>query len=201
MNEYLQYIVIAIVSYLLGSINGAIIVSKILMRMDIRQHGSKNAGATNALRVMGAKKAAMVVVIDILKAVAAVVIGGAVAGFYGQITAGMFAVIGHAYPLFFGFKGGKGVATAAATVIIIDPVTFFVLISVFVLVIFLTRYVAVGSITVAFGWAIITYIKSDDLVFRCSAILLSLFIIYLHRANIGRLIRHEEHKLEFKKKA
>ena len=208
----LKYILTVVVSYLLGSLNTAIIVSnRPSCRDDIRKHGSGNAGFTNALRVMGPKWAVIVGLGDILKCAIAVVIGhllftglqdiGNDIGAYGRLLAGLCAVLGHIFPLYFKFKGGKGAMTAAATSLFFDWRIFLLVMALFFIIIGLTKYVSLGSMlgSVMFAASMI-YFYPDKPVLIAAGILLCIGICVMHRANIKRLLMGTESKLGTKKK-
>ena len=175
---------IAVFSYLLGGLNGAIIASKYVFHRDVRDYGSGNAGLTNFYRTFGAPGLAIVIGTDVLKTVIAVVAGG--------------LIIGHIYPVFYGFRGGKGVLCAETMLLIVSFPTGLVSLLIFVGIVWATRYVSLGSICGAL-------IAPIGVLAACGKLpaLLSLFCVILlvvkHRSNIGRLIRHKESKLSFKK--
>ncbi len=191
-----------LIAYLLGSINTSIIVSKIMINDDIRNHGSGNAGATNALRTLGKKGAVLVVIGDVLKTVFAVVIAKLLLN--GEPSAvyisGMGAVLGHNFPLFFKFKGGKGIIVSTTVILFADPmlgisVMFFALI-----IMAITRYVSLGSILGAVLFAFFSLIfKTDNPDFIIFAFMIALLAIYMHKSNIARLLSGTENKLSFKK--
>ena len=198
-------ILAALVAYILGSLNFALILSKKMYGDDIRNYGSKNAGTTNMARTYGKKAALFTILGDIGKGIVAVVIGsllmGAVVGGY---LAGLFCVIGHVFPIFYGFKGGKGVATAAAVILVTNPVVFLVVIGVFVLTVLLTRYVSLGSCLGAAIFPFMTYqFVADKIPFWGVAFIISflmaLLVICKHHTNLKRLANGTESKFAFKK--
>lgn len=213
------------VSYLLGSCNSAIIVSTLVKKTDIRTVGSKNAGLTNMLRVFGKGPAALTLFGDLAKGVVSVLlsrmifwllgvglpfegVGGAVeldTNFVGYI-AGLFAILGHIFPLYYHFKGGKGVLVSCSILLVIDPVTFCIIIPFFLIVAFATRYVSVASIVSAVVYPIITGVSQS---FRglphvwlnvALTICTSLLLIYMHRGNIQRLRNGTENRFGSKAK-
>ena len=207
MNLCLKYAIVIVVSYLLGSLNFSIIISKAMLGKDVRQYGSGNAGSTNAYRLMGGKKTILVMLGDILKGIVAVLFGGILFGEMGnfggtgKMTAGIFVIIGHVFPLYFGFKGGKGVLTAAAVFGMFDIRILAIIFTVFLIVVFITRFVSLASIFAAAAVPIsIAIFYGLDPFYFTTGLLLGAFVIYMHRANIGRLIRHEESRFSFKKK-
>lgn len=184
-------------SYLIGSIPTALIVGKLVYGIDIRDHGSKNPGATNTLRVLGKGSAIIVVLVDIGKGVFAAYLPLYFNLDVEPLYFGLLAVIGHCFPIFAGFRGGKAIATTAGTLavasfplLLISYVTFF-------LVIFLTKYVFLGSISVGVSLMIYSFI-STEIDFELIFIFFTLFLIYLHRSNIRNLILGIEPKINDK---
>ena len=208
MNIALRYIISVVIAYLFGSLNSAIIVSKLTMKRDIREFGSGNAGTTNALRVMGASKAVFVILGDILKNVIPMLLVKPIMGdndiALAQVLAGIACVLGHAYPIFFGFKGGKGVLSTATVAWCIDWRISLIAILVFVLVVAISKYVSLGSIiavcTAPFQFAAFWWGKPELAVYMCFGLFVAVFVTVLHRANIKRLIAGNENKLSFRKK-
>ncbi len=199
----------ALVGYFLGSFNFALILSKRMYKDDIRNHGSKNAGTTNMMRTYGKKAALFTILGDILKGVVAAAIGCFTMGIVlGGYLAGLFCVIGHVFPIFYNFKGGKGVATAAAVILMLDPFTFLCVICIFVLTVLLSRYVSLGSVLAAAAFPLLTYsrffIQSSVLPNAGMAFLFSflmaILVITKHHANITRLAQGKENKFSFKSK-
>ena len=191
----------ALAGYLLGSVNCSIILSRLRYRDDIRRHGSGNAGMTNTLRTYGKLPAVLVLLGDGAKGVLAAWLGGLLAGTAGAYLGGLFAVVGHMFPLFFRFKGGKGVATAAGVILgSCQPVLLFLL-AVFLLVVGGSRYVSLGSVTVAalYPFAMLWYTRALGPEVLC-ALLMAALVIWAHRSNIKRLLSGTENKLGRKKK-
>ena len=192
--------------YLLGSISFSIILSRLRYQDDIRRHGSGNAGMTNTLRTYGKLSAALVLAGDAAKGALAAWIGLELGGPMTMYMAGLFAVIGHMFPVFFGFRGGKGVATAAGFILGSPPFLGLILAVVFALVVFFSRYVSLGSVTVAvlypplvvwMNWG--HYWKAgmllgDWLSLACPFLMAAL-VIWAHRGNIKRLLAGTENKL------
>ena len=205
-----------IIGYLLGSINFALVISKVFYNDDIRNHGSKGAGMTNMLRTYGKKAAAFTLLGDILKTVVAVFIGALLLGgalsAYGSYYGGLASIIGHVFPLYYGFKGGKGVASAAAMVLFTDPVVFLILFVIFVAVVAMTKYISLGSIVAIMFYPIVLnrinmllwpgeeFVNLHAGQHTLIAFALGIFIVFLHRANIKRLRNGEENKVSFKSK-
>lgn len=217
---YLVYALLLIFSfaaaYLLGSVNSAIVVSKLLYKEDIRSYGSGNAGLTNMLRTYGKKAALLTLIGDILKTVIAIFITAIFFGFqYSSgisisqycYVSGLFAVIGHVFPVYYQFKGGKGVLVTASMALVLTPIPFLILISLFVLVVWLSKYVSLGSVSVAVLYPVVVnaYIKvafdqNTPGLISLSTILLAIFIVWCHRENLRRISERTERKISFTKK-
>ncbi len=202
-------VVLAIVSYLIGSVNSSILISRIVLGKDIRDCGSGNAGATNMLRTMGKKYAVITLVIDIFKGVTALLLSKVAvslgAADYSGYVAGVSVVLGHNFPIFFGFKGGKGVATSLGVVLMLDWKIGLAVLVVAILIMALTRYVSLGSVMAAVLFmvlqvAVMIYTDSFEAVRFVCVMILGLLLIIRHRSNIVRLVRGEENKLGAKKK-
>ncbi len=198
----MKIVLTIVISYLLGSCSTGIIYSKLSSGGDIRTKGSKNAGATNMLRVMGKKAAAITLIGDMLKGVIAALLGKwLVGGAFGAMLGSVFSVLGHNYPVFFGFKGGKGIATSFGSLLVALPVPVLISFVVFVVTVFATRYVSLGSILAAVAFPLAVLVTQP---FELPVFLLCVFeaalAIYRHRANIGRLLNHQENKISFSKK-
>ena len=195
-------LVVLLVAYLLGSISTSIIVSKIILGDDIRNHGSGNAGATNTLRTVGKLGALLVVLGDILKTVIAILFAKLFlksdpSAIY---IAGIGAVIGHNFPLYFGFKGGKGIIVSTVAILFAEPIIGLITAVVAILIIVISHYVSLGSISGAVIFVILSFIfKLSNPKFVVFACVLALLAIYMHKANIQRLISGTESKLSFKK--
>lgn len=195
MIDYILYILVSIVGYLLGSINSAVLISTVFYKKDIRTLGSKNAGTTNVLRNFGKKAAAFTFLGDFLKGIIAVLIGLLIKGEIGMVLAGAFAIIGHNWPLYFSFKGGKGVLTSFAVLLFVSPYAALIALAFFVIVVAITRYVSLGSILASLVVVAMTYVfKSLGPVFYLT-IFVSILVIIRHRTNIVRLIKGRESKL------
>lgn len=213
---------IIILSYLIGSIPTSIIISKAVRGIDIREHGSGNAGGTNVMRVLGWKHGLFVILLDALKGVLAVVVVARL--HYGsipfqnltpfddftlvQIIAGISAVIGHIWTVFAGFKGGKGIATALGMLLMIVTVDMLIALGVFIIVVTISRYVSLGSLVGAVSVPLTLFIREN--VFHVNIpnyntllpflILLALLVIFTHRKNVVRLLNGSENKISFSRK-
>lgn len=194
------------VGYLLGSVNTSIIVGKLLFRVDIREHGSGNAGATNTLRTLGKGAAAAVVAGDFIKGILACLIGRYVFGeinpgegvYAGEYLAGFFAVVGHNWPVYFGFKGGKGVMTSFAVAMMFSPPAALICLAGFIIIVAITRYVSLGSMVGAAIFPLAVLLLGEPVMMVITGIALAALIIWRHKANIERLVAGSEKKLSFK---
>lgn len=197
---------ICVLGYLLGGINGAILLSKLVEKDDVRRHGSGNAGFTNFFRNYGKRTSLLVILIDAAKAAASCLLGGWLLGKYGLRTEGMLlgglaATLGHDFPVFLGFRGGKGIVCGFATALVADWRVGLILLAVFALVYFLTHYVSLASVLCALGFFVSFWLfyPGRPFVLILSGCL-SALAIFLHRENIGRLVRGQERKTDFFKR-
>lgn len=190
-------IISGVLGYLLGSINTSIIVGK-LYGTDIRKHGSGNAGLTNSLRVLGKKAAVFVLLGDVLKGVISCIIGSVAAENIGLMAAGAGAVLGHNWPLYFNFKGGKGVLVSASVFFMMDWRIALITLGIFIIIVAITRYVSLGSIICAAVFPILAVIFKKDTGFILFSAAIGLLAIIRHKANIERIIHGTESKLSFK---
>ncbi len=194
-----RYLLIAVIAYLLGSIASGVLLTRSTGR-DIRAEGSGNTGATNALRVFGVRIGLITFVCDVLKAAAAVLIGQALAGEYGGMLAGVMVIIGHNWPCFFGFKGGKGIACSCAVLLLNFPVPGAIAIAICLAAIALTRYISLGSMLLLISFAVILCLTRPFWPYGVWAILLAVMGIARHHANIRRLLNGTENKISFTKR-
>ena len=197
MNDLKNPFIVALVSYFIGNFCSAYILGKIFKKEDIRESGSKNAGATNALRVFGIKIGIFAFILDVLKGILAVYIGNRLLGYNGMLIAAIFVVVGHNYPVFLRFKGGKGMAASIGVMLSLHWPTALVCIIIGVLVIAKTRYVSLGSITAAALVPIVGCIMNRPFnkEYFITTLILAIMAVYRHRANIKRLINKEEFKI------
>ena len=214
MSLILPFIFAAVCAYLFGSISSSVIITKIATGTDIRKHGSGNAGATNVLRTAGKLPAVITFLCDFLKCIFAVLVAVLFAKIFNmkdeyiqllKYTCGIFCMIGHIYPVFFGFKGGKGVTVAAAIMLLLDWRCFIIGISVFIIIVLVTRLVSLGSVLSSLTLPFLTiffqtidrqpYAVADTLLVS----IISAIIIFKHRVNIVRLINGTEPKIKSKK--
>lgn len=213
----LAVVLMAVVSYLIGCANFAIIISKLLYHKDIRDYGSGNAGMTNIARTFGKFPAVLVTIGDFAKGAIALLLGHllvmTVGGtgsftdfpFYGEYIVAFFVMMGHCFPVFYGFRGGKGILVSAGVILILNPWMLLVLLAIFLIVFLTTKIVSAGSITVAVSYPILTLIFGlinhtetvlwDTLV----ALILGGLVVFFHRANIKRLLNGTESKFGKKK--
>lgn len=195
----LEVIFIFIAAYLLGSIPSGLIVGKAFYGIDIREHGSGNLGGTNTFRTLGKKAGFIVTIADILKGTLAALLPFFFDLGIHEVIVGIFAVIGHMYPIFAGFKGGKAVATSAGVVLAFVPLMFAVVVVVFLISLFITQYVSLSSMIGGIVALIYALIIGDPILITIVAIM-TIFIIYRHRTNISRILQKTEPKVNFFKK-
>lgn len=209
----LALVLSGVVAYLIGSVNFAIIVTRIFAHEDIRKYGSGNAGMTNVLRTLGKGPAALVTIGDFCKGVLAVLIsylllrtvGGTAPPFYTNYVVAVMVLLGHCFPVFYGFRGGKGILVSAGVILVLNPLILLALLAIFLVVVIASRIVSLASITVAVAYPILTlifglvgqdpYLLWDVLVALC----VGGAVVWMHRANIRRLIDGTEHKFGQKK--
>lgn len=203
-----------VVGYLLGSVNFAIIITRLCGKGDIRDYGSGNAGMTNVLRTVGKGAAALTLVGDFSKGILSVLFVRLLLFFLGDVSNTVLfdylvayaALLGHVFPLYYHFKGGKGILVSAGALLILSPWSFLICIGTFLIMTACTRYVSVGSITAAvaypLGNILVTYLQYGDVIWLevLLAVPITILIIWLHRTNIGRLLSHSENRLSFRKK-
>ena len=209
------YIIVAVIAYLIGSINFSIILSKKMAGFDIREKGSGNAGTTNMLRAVGKKAAVITLICDILKGVVSILI----AVLAGKIVknldnallvqlAGIFVIIGHTFPVFFKFKGGKGIATALGVLLMINWQIGLICLIFALVLMALTKMVSVGSIAAAILFPILVAFIDQNYIVQTSnsnwsylvfSIIVALLVIFNHRANVQRILNGTENRLSFKK--
>ncbi|MCI8618045.1 MAG: glycerol-3-phosphate 1-O-acyltransferase PlsY [Clostridia bacterium] len=210
------YIIMAIIAYLIGSVNFSIIISKKMAGFDVREKGSGNAGTTNMLRSVGKGAAALTLICDILKGVISIIIAIILGNIIKDINrevllqvAGVAVVIGHTFPIFFGFKGGKGIATSLG-ILLMSNWQIGLICLVFALALMaLTRMVSLGSCAAAVLFPVLTLFINDNYtvltegksgnVYFIYSLILAVIVLYNHRSNIKRILEGKENKLSFKK--
>lgn len=194
---------IAIIAYLLGSLNFAIIISKKQYSQDIRSYGSNNAGMTNMMRTYGTRAAGLTLLGDALKAVVSALVGYAILGQLGAYIAGCACILGHIFPIYYKFKGGKGVVTTAITVLMCNPFVFLIMFALYVGMVLLSKYISFASVMAMIIYPAVLYKIDVWLNGTCPYILFALFIslivIFKHIDNIKRLLAGTESKFSFKK--
>ncbi len=193
----LQILSIVFISYFIGSFSPGIFFSSLKGR-DIRREGSKSSGATNVTRVMGVSYGLLTFLSDIVKAALALWIGWLIAGTNGAMLAGIFTVLGHNWPIYYQFKGGKGIACSVAILVLICPLEGLIACAAAVAVIAVTRYVSLGSLTLLTVGAILIIILRGFIPYGFWALLLLLLGVYQHRSNIERLLSGTENRFSFK---
>ena len=204
------YIIISMIAYLLGSISFSVLITKKLAGFDVREKGSGNAGSTNVLRTAGKKAAILTLICDILKGVfavaiavvAGIIVDGVDKALLVQLAA-IFAVVGHTFPVFFKFKGGKGVATALGVLIIVNYQIGLICLLFALVLMVATRIVSLGSIMAAVLYPILTLFMHDNYIVEGNyfvfSLILAAIVIFNHRTNLKRLLEGKENKLSFKK--
>jgi len=211
--DFTYFILFGLIAYHLGSTPTAVWVGKAWYNIDVREHGSNNAGATNTFRVLGKKPGIIVLAADIVKGFIAVSLVKWFNYFMAldhafdevvqvQVVCAVAAILGHIFPVFAGFKGGKGVATSLGVIVGLEPLSALICIVLFLIVFIISNYVSLGAIIVSFAFPIVVWWVTDyssDLLFIFS-IILSLAVIAAHRKNIKRLIKGEENKMNLFKK-
>ncbi len=215
----IKYILIAVIAYLLGSLNFSIILSEVVKKKDIRDSGSGNAGATNMLRTYGKKAAVGTMIGDILKVALGIIIAFAILDvpmkyifsnpadaaeiqrvmLYKEF-AGLFCVLGHIFPLYFKFKGGKGVAACTGMVIIVDWRIALILFVIFIGVILISKWISLGSIVISLLYPVLIFAFYKNFILAAVALLFTAIVIVAHRENIKRLAKGTENKISIKNK-
>ena len=203
----MKEVLLIVIAYLIGSIPTAVWVSKSFFSIDIREYGSGNAGATNTFRVLGSRWGTFVMAMDVLKGLAATSLY-LLLPFYAthvnewdrtnfMVGLGLAAVLGHIFPIWADFRGGKGVATLFGMVLAIQPVVAVCCVGVFLLVLYLTRFISLSSIlaSVAFAVFILVIFNEREPLYRAFAIAVALLVLLTHQKNIGRLLRGSESKI------
>ena len=215
----IKYILIAVIAYLLGSLNFSIILSEVVKKKDIRDSGSGNAGATNMLRTYGKKAAVGTMIGDILKVALGIIIAFAILDvpmkyifsnpadaaeiqrvmLYKEF-AGLFCVLGHIFPLYFKFKGGKVAPSVTGMVIIVDWRIALILFVIFIGVILISKWISLGSIVIALLYPVLIFAFYKNFILAAVALLFTAIVIVAHRENIKRLAKGTENKISFKNK-
>ena len=193
-------VIALVVSYLAGSVNFSIVFSKLLLKQDIRTKGSGNAGFTNTLRNYGKVYGAAVFLCDILKTVAVILAARFILKErVAEYCAAVGVILGHNFPVFFGFKGGKGVATAGGMVFMIDWRIALILLAIFIITVAVTKYVSLGSIIMAVLYPVLIFVFYKSLPLTVISAVFTIIVVVAHRENIKKLINHTESKIGSKK--
>ena len=197
-----KYILVIVIGYIMGNFASSYFVGKLLANIDIREHGSGNAGAANTFRGLGATAGAIVFVCDVLKGILATAIGLWITGSRaGAMLAGGMAVIGHNWPVFFRFKGGKGIAASFGLIIVLFPKIALILFAAVVPLMLITRYVSLGSITAAVLLPVLLVAYQEPPNIVLIGILLAVLAIFRHKDNLVRLWEGTENKISFKNRS
>lgn len=193
----IRILLIILIGYLLGNFSTSFILGKIVEKRDIRKFGSGNAGATNALRVFGAKIAALTFLFDGFKGVLAVLIGNYLLGSDGALIAGISVIVGHNWPIILKFKGGKGIATSIGVVLTVNYLPALICIIIGLIIVIKTKYVSLGSVIAMMLLPVVGTLisRTFDRNFLIFTIIVSLLAIYRHKSNIKRLLEGNESKL------
>lgn len=214
-NMVLPLLLVAVISYFLGCSNGAVIISKYVLRNDVRTHGSGNAGLTNFYRVFGGPLTLAVILIDVIKAVAAVWVGMLFARYWGggfwareeivsvfsEYWAGLFCMLGHMFPCMFGFKGGKGILSGGAIAWMIDWRLALVCWGGFLILAAITKWVSLGSLSTGVTFPLMTWILYQNAILLILGVIIGGLIIWKHRGNLRRILKGEENKFSLHRKS
>ena len=199
-------VIAAVAAYLLGNLNGSVVVSRMIAHEDVRQKGSGNAGLTNFIRNYGAQSALLVIVIDAGKAVLACLLGGLLLKRYGMYLegtalGGLCVMLGHDFPALLKFKGGKGILSGLFIAIMVDWRIALLILAVFAAAYFLTWYVSLGSVLAATAFAVgFVIFHSDNIPVMIAGVVMGVLTVFMHRGNIVRLLKGEERKTNLFKK-
>ena len=188
-------------AYLLGSLNFGVILSRVFFHDDVRKYGSGNAGATNMVRTYGRKWGIITFICDGLKAAVSVLLSMFLMGEGGAYIAALFAILGHIFPVYYKFRGGKGVAVAAISILCLNPLVFGILVVIFVAIVYTSRYISLGSIICAFFYPMLlnAFSEGKGFISTVISVLLAVIVIVMHRSNIKRLMNRTENKIGQKK--
>ncbi|MGV3243890.1 glycerol-3-phosphate 1-O-acyltransferase PlsY [Staphylococcus sp. 11261D007BR] len=188
--------ILIVISYLIGSIPSGVLIGKLFYKIDIREHGSGNTGATNSFRVLGKPAGFVVTFLDIFKGFIVVFLPMLFDVNVPGLLIGIFAIIGHVYPIYLKFKGGKAVATSAGVLLGVNPLLFVILIGVFFVILYLTKYVSLSSIIAAISCCVGSLFVHDYILLIVSVIV-TILLIYRHSSNIKRIVKGTEPKIKW----
>ncbi|MFC2140630.1 glycerol-3-phosphate 1-O-acyltransferase PlsY [Candidatus Auribacterota bacterium] len=203
---FLKYFITLAISYLIGSIPTAFIMGKLLKGIDLREHGSGNLGATNALRVLGKKAGSATLAIDMLKGMLSVALLPLIFFSFSanlkivRLLCCITVIFGHIWTLFLKFKGGKGIATSCGAFLSLTPLATLSVVALWLILFFSTHYVSLGSVVAAFFLPIFIFFIYGSIPYTLFAVIIAFTVILKHKANISRLLKGTENKIEFKKK-
>ena len=187
-----------VLAYFMGAIPSGVWLGKIFKNIDVRDYGSKNSGATNSYRVLGAKLGTAVLIMDVLKGFLPLYIASKFDLEYNDLVLiGLVAILAHTYSCFISFRGGTGVATSLGVFLFLIPVITLILLAIFMVIVYFTRYISLGSITAAFLLPIFTFFSDKGSYLFVLSLIIGIFVIYRHKANISRLLSGTESKFKF----
>jgi len=192
-------LVLCMLTYFIGSLNFSIIISNRYYQDDVRKYGSGNAGTTNMLRTYGRRAAVLTLGGDALKAIVSCLFGYALLGFTGAYISGFFCMLGHIFPIFYRFRGGKGIVTAAFMILMLDPLVFAILFVLFVILVAASKMVSFGSVMCVLIYPFLLYRLNGPGTPIIFAMLITVLVVFMHRENIMRIFHGEESKLDFSK--
>ena len=193
----INFVIVLVCSYLIGSIPNGLILGKLIWHVDLREHGSKNIGATNAWRTLGKLPGFTIFFMDLLKGMIGVYLGLILVGTsIAMIAGGILAIVGHSASIFLRFKGGKGVATGLGVLIMLMPTVSVCVFFIWLVIVMISKYVSLGSIVAAAFVPILAYIFNLSLSFIIFGIVAAIFVIYRHKTNIVRLLQGNENKIK-----
>ena len=194
----MTFFCLIVLTYFIGAIPSGVWIGKAFKGIDVRDYGSKNSGATNSYRILGAKLGVIVLVMDILKGLVPLYIASKFDLKYNDLVIlGLVAILAHTFSCFISFKGGKGVATSLGVFLFLAPVITLILLVIFILVVYFTKYISLGSITAAFLLPIFTFFTHRDTYLFTLSVVIAIFVIYRHKTNISRLLSGTENKFKF----
>jgi glycerol-3-phosphate acyltransferase PlsY len=194
--QVLGFIILFVLAYLVGSIPFGVLVGKLFYDVDVREHGSGNVGTTNVFRVLGKKAGAVVMVCDILKGYLPAAIAAALFTPWAAIFIAAAPVVGHMYSVFLKGKGGKGIATGSGVVLALVPLAFAIIFATWLVLIVVTRYVSVASLTAAALVPVLTFLFDEPLPYKIAGVLVAVLVWWAHRGNMRRLLAGEEHRVK-----
>ncbi len=195
--QVLGFLVLLLLAYLVGSIPFGLVVGKLFYGVDVRLHGSGNVGTTNVFRVLGKKAGVIVLICDMLKGYVPAAVAAAVFDPWFAIVIAAAPVLGHIYSIFLKGRGGKGIATGAGVVLALVPVAFAIILTAWLLLILITRYVSVASLAAAVLVPVLTIALDEPLPYEIAGVLVAILVWWAHRSNISRLLAGEENRVTF----